>query len=97
MVFLFISIFIKVKIPVYVQEKVCQPLRQLQPEKGESLKIFKLLIKLYFSCFLFCGFTFYINNCIKGEIFVCVIGNICRPLSQIWPETGGFLAKIPNH
>ena len=57
--------FINGKIFIYVIEKIRWPLRQIWPEKGEYLKKIKSLIKLYFSCFLFYNFPFYIKKFIN--------------------------------
>ena len=41
--------------------------------RGIPYKIFKSLIKLYFSYFLFYGFNFYINFFMNGKVFIYVI------------------------
>ena len=36
-------------------------------KQGNTMQFFKSVIKLYFSCFLFCGFTFYIKKVYQGR------------------------------
>ena len=50
-----------------IKWKKCWPIRQLQPETGESLEFFTTLIQLYFFFNLF--FTYCIKEGIKGNIF----------------------------
>ena len=49
----------------------CRPMRQLQPETGESLVIFfKTLIQLYFVCLFIYSLTCCIKEVVKGKIFL---------------------------
>ena len=91
MVFLLYQLFIKGNTFFNVREKICRPLKQLRPKIGESLSIFKSLIKSYFSCSLFCCFPFFINKFIKGDIFIYVRENICSLMRQLRPEIGGSI------
>ena len=65
--------------------------------RGIPCKVFKSLIKLYLSCFIFYDFPIYIKNYIKGKTFVYVRRNVCQPLRHLRTETGESLAKTPNH
>ena len=65
-------------------------------KQGSPLKIFKSLIKLYFCFLILYIFPFRIKKSIKGEIFVYVRENICRPLIQIQPEIGEYPENF-NH
>ena len=60
-------------------------------------QIFKLMINLYFSCFIFGGFPFYIKHSINDNIFFYMRENVCRPLRKLHPETGEYLKRNSRH
>ena len=48
---------------------ICRHMRQIQPETGEYLVFFKMIIQLYLLRSFFYSLTYYIKEVIKGKIF----------------------------
>ena len=71
-------------------------MRQIHTETGESLVLFfKTLMQLY----LLCSFPYSLTYCIKEGIEDNNLENKqkkCRPLRQLHPETGEYLALFQN-
>ena len=63
-------------------------------KQGNPLKKNQIANKIILFLFYFLWFSFYIQNFIKGKIFVYVQETICRPLRQLRPETGESLANF---
>ena len=71
---------------------------QIHPETGEYLVFsLKTLIQLYLLHPFLYSLTYCIKEVIKGKIFWGLNEKKCRPMRQLWPETGEPLATFSKH
>ena len=79
---------IKCKTFVNSIEKICGHWGRYGLKQGDPLQNFQITNQVILFLFIFFWFSFLYQNFIKGKTFVNPRENICRPLSQLQPETG---------